>query len=275
MNELYLELKDKHNYLDAYIIIKNMLSKNPGDPDLFTEFININLELAMFNIKFEQRKQYVNEANSALAIFSESADIDSSVLALIKEIQQKIITVFSNICNDESAYYSERHDKTRQENTILLNKLVQLSKQLEKASIQDEFDEILSKVAGIENQLNKEAFSDAQNLSYESLTQNYSTLISSKMESLNRNNLLSYNKRAVSCFHDVFSTFSKDKKKYEASESNLKNLMTIKFFVFDTSKLFNESLIYYNHVYTMIFQGVTDNLKYKLTEWAIKTPKTN
>jgi len=51
--------------------------------------------------------------------------------------------------------------------------------------------------------------------------------------------------------------------------------MTSKFFIFDTSKLFNESLVYYNHVYSMIFQEVNDNLKYKLTEWAIKTTKIN
>ena len=49
--------------------------------------------------------------------------------------------------------------------------------------------------------------------------------------------------------------------------------MTAKFFIFDTSKLFNESLIYYNHVYAIIFQEVNDNLKYKLTEWAITTVK--
>ena len=93
-----------------------------------------------------------------------------------------------------------------------------------------------------------------------------------KMEELNRNELLDYNKRAVSCFNDVLQAFKRDSGKFK-NESNLKALMTSKFFVFDSSKLFNETLVFYNHVYSVVFQDVNDTLKFKLTEWALRTDK--
>ena len=66
--------------------------------------------------------------------------------------------------------------------------------------------------------------------------------------------------------------YKKEPSKYK-DESTLKALMTTKFFAFDTSKLFNESLVFYNHVYSLVFQEASDHLKYKLTEWALNTVK--
>lgn len=157
----------------------------------------------------------------------------------------------------------------------MLGELADKNEQLQNADSQSAFDTLLADVAQIEAKLNKALFNNTQNNTYEILTKNYSHTISSKMEELNHKSLLEVNKQAVACFKDVFDTFRTNKGKYKDSESNLKALMTSKFFIFDTSKLFNESLVYYNHVYSMIFQEVNDNLKYKLTEWAIKTTKIN
>ncbi len=71
---------------------------------------------------------------------------------------------------------------------------------------------------------------------------------------------------------DVFDAFNKNKSKYK-QQGNLKVLLTKKLFVYDTSKLFNETLIYYNHVYNMIFQEVSDELKFLITKWALTTEK--
>ena len=85
---------------------------------------------------------------------------------------------------------------------------------------------------------------------------------------------MEYNKKAIRSLDEVFKIFTNDeKKKMYKSESTLKNLMVSKFFVYDTSKLFNESLVFYNHVYSLVFQAVDNNLKYKLTEWAVNTSK--
>lgn len=273
MANLYLQLKEQGNFSDAYIVIKNLLSKNLHDQKLFAEFISLCLEIAMYDIVFDERKEYVSEAYSALSLFSENADMDEDVLSLIKETKQQINAVYESICKSEKLFYIAKEDELRSKNTQLLDTLSTLNQQLKTATTQHSFDTLLSKVAQIEQQLDKSLFSEAQIKTYEILTQSYSKTISEKMEELNHKSLLELNKKAVSSFKDVFETFMQNKNKYKDSESNLKFLVTTKFFIFDTSMLFNESLIYYNHIYSTIFQTVNDELKYKLTEWALNTNK--
>lgn len=272
-SELYEELKSGSNFLDAYFVIKNLLSKNSGDKDIFAEFIDLSLTIAALDIDFDERKQYVNEANTALVFFSESTDVDENTLAFVKEVQNRINNIIETICREEDMFYIKKQEAVQDYNNKLLNELAEKNNQLFTASTQSDFDDLLSEVASIENKLRKDLFSEVQKETYETLTKCYSQTISSKMEDLNHNGLLVINKKAIYSFKEVFDSFTKNKAKYKDIESNLKALMTSKFFVFDTQQLFNESLIYYNHVYAMIFQEVSDDLKFKLTDWSLQTPK--
>ena len=89
------------------------------------------------------------------------------------------------------------------------------------------------------------------------------------MEELNRLELLEYNKSAVRTINSVLQKFKSRENEYKKSSVLLKSLLTGSFFIFDTSKFFNETLVFYNHVYSLIFQVVDDNLKYQVTEWAL------
>lgn len=273
MNSLYMDLKEKHQYSDAYLIIKNCFSRDLKNPQTFKEFVDFALELSTFNITINERKNYVNDAVAALTLFSENAELNSELLSLIKTIQSKVQTCTNNILQDEQSAYQEQEHTIYIKNNDLLNELAAKAKMLENAKLQSEVDRILGEISVIEASLSKDKFNKAQNSSYEELTKLFSQLISQKLEELNRKELLQINRRAVESIRDVFETFTRNKSKYQNSETNLRHLMTAKFFIFDTSKLFNESLIYYNHVYAIIFQEVNDNLKYKLTEWAITTVK--
>lgn len=79
-NEFYKKLKESNKFLDAYLVIKNLYSRNPADIELFNEFANLGLEIAMYDIDFDERKNFANEVHSALTIFCESADIDEETL---------------------------------------------------------------------------------------------------------------------------------------------------------------------------------------------------
>ena len=81
MTELVSKLKTDGNFVDAYLVAKNNLSRNIGDYSMFKQFIDLALELAMFNIVFEERKQYVNDAHTALVMFSESAELNMDIIA--------------------------------------------------------------------------------------------------------------------------------------------------------------------------------------------------
>lgn len=274
MTELFYKLKAEGNFLDAYIVAKNNLSRNIDNVDCFSEFIELALELAMLNIVFEERKQYVAEANAALEMFSESVLINEDVLQIINNVRGKIGDVLQSILIAEAEFYEAGSKITYSENEKHLDELAVIYKQIENAKNQEEFDKVLKKVSDVENKLNKESFSGIQEETYEKLTQDYSQLIAKKMEEINRLELLEYNKKAIKCFNDVFTAFKKEPSRYK-DESMLKALMTTKFFSFDTSKLFNESLVFYNHVYSLVFQETSDKLKYKLTEWALNTRKLN
>lgn len=272
MNELVQKLKAEGNFIDAYLVAKNNLSRNIANLTYFRDFIDLALEIANYNIVFEERKQYLSDANSALAMFSESVEMNEDVLTIIKLTRTKINEVTQAILAAEQEYYEDINRKIQDENTEQLNKLVQIYDDIQSAEAQQDFDAALARVSEVEAQLQKQAFSKTQAETYEKLTQQYSQAISKKMESINKNELLEYNKRAVACFYDVFKAFKAQPSKYK-DERTLKALMTTKFFAFDTSKLFNESLVFYNHVYSLVFQESPDALKYKLTEWALNTVK--
>ena len=272
MDDLLTKLRSNGNFTDAYLVAKNILSRNISDTTAFKNFIDLALEIASYNIVFDERKQYVSEANTALAMFSEAANIDEAILALIKETRKRIRTVTESILEEEREYLDEIKRKIEDKNTELLNELVQIYQQIQNAKTQKQFDAALSQVAEVETAMDKSAFSTEQSITYEKLTQKYSELISRQMEIINKNELLAYNKKAVACFNEVLLAFKKEPSKYK-DESTLKALMTTKFFTFDVSKLFNESLVFYNHVYSVVFQESSDTLKYRLTEWALNTAK--
>lgn len=272
MDDLLTKLKADGNFIDAYLVAKNILSRNISDTTAFKNYIDLALEIASYNIVFAERKQYVSEANTALAMFSEAANIDEAILALIKETRKRICTATESILEQEQEYLDEMKRKAEDKNTDLLNKLVQIYQQIQNAKTQKQFDAALLQVTEVESAMDKSAFSKEQSITYEKLTQKYSELISRQMETINKNELLEYNKKAVVCFNEVLLAFKKEPSKYK-DESTLKALMTTKFFAFDSSKLFNESLVFYNHVYSIVFQESSDAMKYRLTELALNTIK--
>ena len=272
MTGLVGKLKAEGNFVDAYLVAKNNLSRNIGDYDLFQQFINLALELAMYDIIFEERKQYVSDAHTALVMFSEAAELDEKIITGIKEMRIRIRTVTEAILSAERSEIDANMRAVQDKNTDYLNQLVAIYDNIATAKTQKDFDAALAQVSEVETKLQKNAFSAGQEITYERLTSQYSELISKKMEEINRNELLEYNKRAVASFNDVFKAFKREPSKYK-DESVLKALMTSKFFAFDTSKLFNESLVFYNHVYSLVFQESSDALKFKLTEWALNTTK--
>jgi len=272
MNELIKKLRDEGNFTDAYLVAKNDLSRNIDNLNCFRTFIDIALEIASYNILFEERKQYITDANVALTMFSESVVMDEDAINIIKNTRIQIDEMAQKVLAEEQDFFESESRKIQDENTEHLGTLVKIYDDIQKSKTQTEFDAALANVADVEALLQKQFFTKEQSGVYEKLTKQFSQAISEKMEAINKSELLEYNKRAVACFNDVFTAFKREPSRYK-DESSLKALMTTKFFAFDSSKLFNESLVFYNHVYSLVFQESPDALKYKLTEWALNTIK--
>ena len=58
LSEMYLKAIEEKNYLDAYLIIKNLFSKNPKDVDVFKALLKDGLYLTTWDIDFAERKNY-------------------------------------------------------------------------------------------------------------------------------------------------------------------------------------------------------------------------
>ncbi len=271
MENLFEKLKDK-NIFDAYLVIKNQLNKDVTNKEIFEKFIETGITLSKLDVEFNYRRQIASEMLSAFRMFSESIDIDEDMLSFIKNVQKRIDECWNKIDDDENEFLKKFSDKKEDENRQILSNLSDLLGKLKNATDQKQFDELLESVSKIDVQLDKDSFNTKQEDSYNSLTKAFSKTISEKMEQLNRQELLEYNKVAVKHFKEVFDSFKNNISKYK-ERNNLKNLLTKKFFIYDTSKLFNETLIYYNNVYNMIFQEVDNDLKFAVTEWALNTKK--
>ena len=80
---------------------------------------------------------------------------------------------------------------------------------------------------------------------------------------------VAYNKQAADSFAKAFNQFRNNESKYK-NQTQLFSLVSTTLFAYDASRLFNETLIYYNHVYSYIFSKLDDDGKLALTRFSIE-----
>ncbi|MGO5232168.1 hypothetical protein ACTQ1U_14080 [Thermoguttaceae bacterium LCP21S3_D4] len=260
--ELFDKFMNENKLLDAYLVIKNMYAKNLDNVDVFKAFFELGLRLAMFDVEFSERKNYLNEASNSLALFSDNANLSEDVVVLIKECEKKIAEVYNSIIFDEEKQKEEAFNQIVIRNNEALKRLNELLEEIKTIVTQKAFDEKLKEISAVEEQLSKTNFTESQENSYQILSKHFSNVISKKMEEINKLELVELNKKAISTYKQVFETYIANKEKYKENESNLKALVYHTLFAFDTRDLFNESLIYYNHIYSMIFNEVNDKVQF-------------
>lgn len=93
--------------------------------------------------------------------------------------------------------------------------------------------------------------------------------ISAKMRQLEYKDNIDYNKKAVNAYNSAFTSFKNNESRYK-DKSQLFGLVSTTLFAYDAGRLFNETLIFYNHVYSYIFSKLDDNGKLELTRYSIE-----
>lgn len=93
--------------------------------------------------------------------------------------------------------------------------------------------------------------------------------ISAKMRQLEYKDNIDYNKKAVNAYNSAFTSFKNNESRYK-DKSQLLGLVSTTLFAYDAGRLFNETLIFYNHVYSYIFNKLDDNGKLELTKYSIE-----
>ncbi len=265
-SELYEKLLSEKNWNNAYIVIKNLFNKNVGDKNVFKEFIDLNLYLAMESKDVEQRKMYANEAIEGLTLFSENTDLNEEILNFINDVQKKINDVCTEIDNDENKLYEEANRIIEEDNEKYLNEIDEKIDELNENISEDEkFESLLLEISKIDEGINKDFLNEEQGIKYGELI--------NKLTEIQNKKMINDNKIAIYRYRGVLKDFKLNEKKYIMYENvyTLKNVILYRLFSMNKYNLFEETSMYYNYVYQYIFSKVDDETKYKMTEWLVES----
>ena len=267
MQSLFDEYKDQGKIAEALLVARNQFSKNLSDKKAFSMYFDYLCVLAESSELLEERREYISQASIALTFFIENATLDDEVVSGIKKNQQRISDILTETAEIERSAVDTEINKIHEYNQKALKKLRNLKLDLNGATTQEQFENVLNEIRKADNAVNKNAITDKQNNEYERLTKEHTELISKKMRDLEHKDNLNYNRRAVEKYKEVFDSF-KNAEDYKKNKDHLRSIAST-FSKFDADRLFSETLIYYNYIYSYIFNEIDDDEKHILTMYSI------
>lgn len=269
MLSLFEKYKNDGKITEALLVGRNLFNRNSGDEKIFSAYFEYLCTLAETLPSLADRINFAEQASVALAFYSENAELTSESVDALSGQPQRIDGILSEIESTKAKRVADERAEIEAHNSECLKKLYSLKDEMHRATTQDEFDKILVKIGETDTAMDKDEFTDEQSSIYKSLTKGHTELISEKMHQLEHIKNIAYNKQAADAFASAFDRFRKDENKYR-NQSQLFLLASTTLFAFDASRLFNETLIYYNHVYSYIFSKLDDDGKLALTRYSIE-----
>lgn len=269
MIELFNSYKNAGKISEALLVGRNIFNRHSGDKIVFDTYYDFLCTLAETLPSFEDRTAFTEQASVALAFFSENVEINDDMVANIVTYQNRLNAIVQTIADSEQATIETMHKASEAQNNTLLKKLYQVKSSLQSAMTQEQLDKALSESGVLDAEINKDFLSEEQNKTYATLTKEYTELISAKMGELEYKKNVAYNKSAAESFAKAFKQFRDDESKHK-NQNQLFTLVAKSLFAYDASCLFNETLIYYNHVYSYIFSKLDDDGKLALTRYSIE-----
>ncbi len=269
------ELMERGELDTALIVAKNAFNRAPGDEKAFIDYFDLLCELAeqVSETAPELAERDMASAETALAFFSENTDLNESRIDYIESCRTRLSTLCDKL--NELADAREQAERSAQEgkNAAALANLQRQIQELGQARDQKTFSEMLVKTSAIDKSLVQEAFTPEQRATYDVHTKELSRVIEEQMKTLARAENVAYNKQAVEAFHLVLKQFHADEARYTKSANELRALVNENLFGHDTTRLFPETLTYYQHVYGYIFSKLDDEGKFALTRLSIDCAK--
>lgn len=262
MITLFTKYASEGKIAEAIMIGQNMVNKNPGEKYEFEAYFDYLCKLAEQHSSLDERKAFLSQANTVLSFYVDNTTLDEDAILTIGTYQDRI-----NKISDE--IQSKAEDETRKVNDIQLMRLYGLKDQLFDAKTRVGFASVLKEIQDADSLLDKPAMNRKQNEAYDELVKENTEIMSEKMREFDRKDRVEYNKKAAEAFHRAYESFKKDEGKYK-HQMQLFSLVSTTLFAYDASKLFSETLIYYNHVYSYIFSKLDDEGKLSLTRYSIE-----
>ena len=216
-----------------------------------------------------ERNSFLQQANIVLAFFEENANLDSELIIVLGRYKNRIADIADSINTEEDEKIEIQLKEIQRSNNQQIKELYALNQELIAVNTQDAFDNTLNDIGLADSRIEHDYLTDEQQKHYDQLNKSCAADISKKMQELEHKKNISYNKRAVEAYSKAFKKFKQDENNYK-NQSQLFKLVASTLFAYDAGKLFNETLIFYNHVYTYIFSKLDDDGKLALTRFSIE-----
>ncbi|OBR94151.1 MULTISPECIES: hypothetical protein [Clostridium] len=269
MITLFNEYKDAGKISEALMVGRNMVNQDHGDVEKFSTYLELLLSLAERLPSLDERKQFVGQANVTLAFFEENADLNVELVEKINTYKNRIDEISSKLITEENERTSKALKGIEASNNKFIKELYQAKQVLSKANSQEEVDKVLVEISQIDAKIEHDYLTDEQKTHYDQINKECTACISDKMRKMEHKSNVAYNKKAVESYNKAFKMFKNDEEKYK-NQTQLFSLVSSTLFAYDAARLFNETLIYYNHVYSYIFGKLDDDGKLALTRFSIE-----
>lgn len=269
MLSLFNRYKDAGKISEALMVGRNAFNRNPDNAEIFDAYYSYLCTLAETLPSFADRSHFAEQAGVALAFYIENVILTETVVSDVITYQSRLDAICSEIANVQQTKADRENEELERHNSECLKKLYALKDKLQAVSAQADFDAILAQIGQVDAEIVKDGFTREQSDTYDALTKDHTELISSKMRELEYKKNVAYNKQAADSFAKAFNQFRNNEGKYK-NQTQLFSLVSTTLFSYDASRLFNETLIYYNHVYSYIFSKLDDDGKLALTRFSIE-----
>ena len=268
MNPMFNEYKDAGKIQEALLIGRNMVNKAPGDPECVNAYLDFLLMLAEKLPRTDERKGFADQANLVLSFYEENADLTDDIINDIRVYRNRLGAVVADIAQLEQEEYEKQKRAIEATNTTQIKKLYAIKQKLENTKTHAEFDKLLQEISAVDAEIDHDSLTPEQKTHYDQLNKSCTDTISTKMRQLEYKDNIDYNKKAVNAYNSAFIKFKQNENQYKGTK--LFGLVSTTLFAYDAGRLFNETLIFYNHVYSYIFNKLDDNGKLELTKYSIE-----
>lgn len=265
MIELLKKYISQNDISNALLVGQNLFNKNKGNKQVFSMYFNLLLNAASSN--YNSSDKFIEQAVAVLTLYSENAEINEDEVSYIRSCEDNLNVVVSDIKKKNEEQRAANAKKIIEGNDSLLKSTKKLIATLSEAKSKKEFDSILKEIYEIDGRFDKGNLVSRQRNEYEELTTKCQLIVDSKLKEFDRLANIEYNNRAVASYEKIFNLFK------DTKHASYKPNEILELFQYDSSRLFNETLIYYNHVYNFILSRLNDEEKLTMTKLAIVAEK--
>lgn len=263
-DECYYEAKRTGDYANTFLVGNNLFNKYPDNEQFFEKYINFLFEYYT-NVKMDD--SLLELIGNVISRYSEKTELSKNKIVVIRSNEEKLNDL---IRDSEIIKENERREFLKNvilENDENLRLIKNTINKLSNTTFESDFNLLLEDIRKYDSSLDTSNFVERQKSEYEELTKQSTRIIDEKMKFFEHKNNVEYNKKAINSYEKVFNFF-KNGKFGNYSAELIKEL-----FEYDPSRLFNETVIYYNHVYNFVLSKLGDDDKLALTKLAIMCEK--